>query len=108
MGKPSLILAALAADALPGLRFIRVQNLTREDVAITVELLTTDEDRLILLKSPLNSLANTGLGTEVRALQILKNLSLPFPPSWVKPPLKLFVMHLLLSMCQGLQLTCQG
>jgi aminoglycoside phosphotransferase (APT) family kinase protein len=78
MGKPSLILAALAADALPGLRFIQVQNLTREDVAITVELLTTDDDRLILLKSPLNSLANTDLGTEVRALQVLKNLSLPF------------------------------
>lgn len=78
MGKPSLILAALAADALPGLRFVQVQNLTREDVAITVELLTTDEGRLILLKSPLNSLANTDLGTEVRALQVLKNLSLPF------------------------------
>jgi aminoglycoside phosphotransferase (APT) family kinase protein len=78
MGKPSLILAALAADALPGLRFVQVQNLTREDVAITVELLTTDDDRLILLKSPLNSLANTDLGTEVRALQVLKNLSLPF------------------------------
>jgi hypothetical protein len=30
------------------------------------------------LKSPLNSLANTDLGTEVRALQVLKNLSLPF------------------------------
>jgi len=78
MGKPSLILAALAADALPGLRFVQVQNLTRDDVAVTVELLTTDEGRLILLKSPLNSLANTDLGTEVRALQVLKNLSLPF------------------------------
>jgi len=78
MAKPSLILAALAADALPGLRFVQVQNLTREGVPITVELLTTDEGRLILLKSPLNSLANTALGTEVRALQVLKNLSLPF------------------------------
>jgi aminoglycoside phosphotransferase (APT) family kinase protein len=78
MGKPSLILAALAADALPGLRFLSVQNQTREDVAITVELLTTDDGRLILLKSPLTSLANTDLGTEVRALQVLKNLSLPF------------------------------
>lgn len=78
MGKPSLILAALAADALPGLRFVQVQNLTRDEVAVTVELLTTDEGRLILLKSPLNSLASTDLGTEVRALQVLKNLSLPF------------------------------
>ena len=78
MGKPSLILAALAADALPGLRFVQVQNLTRDDAAVTVELLTTDEGRLILLKSPLNSLANTDLGTEVRALQVLKNISLPF------------------------------
>lgn len=81
MGKPSLILAALAADALPGLRFVQVQNLTRDEVAVTVELLTTDEGRLILLKSPLNSLANTDLGTEVRALQALKNLSLPFSVS---------------------------
>ena len=78
MGKPSLILAALAADALPGLNFVRVQNLTRDDAAVAVELLTTDEDRLILLKSPLDSLANTDLGTEVRALQVLKNVSLPF------------------------------
>jgi len=78
MAKPSLILAALAADALPGLKFVQVQNLTREGVPITVELLTTDEGRLILLKSPLNSLANTALGTEVRALQVLKNLNLPF------------------------------
>ncbi len=78
MGKPSLILAALAADALPGLRFVQVQNQTREDAAVTVELLTTDDDRLILLKSPLTAVANTDLGTEVRALQVLKNLSLPF------------------------------
>ena len=78
MGKPSLILAALAADALPGLHFVKVQNQTRDDAAIAVELLTTDDDRLILLKSPLDSLASTDLGTEVRALQILKNVSLPF------------------------------
>ncbi|MFM2373748.1 MAG: hypothetical protein RJA75_644 [Actinomycetota bacterium] len=78
MGKPSLILAALAADALPGLHFVQVQNLTRDDAAVAVELLTTDEGRLILLKSPLDSLANTDLGTEVRALQVLKNVSLPF------------------------------
>jgi aminoglycoside phosphotransferase (APT) family kinase protein len=45
---------------------------------VAVELLTTDEGRLILLKSPLDSLANTDLGTEVRALQVLKNVSLPF------------------------------
>ena len=78
MGKPSLILAALAADALPGLHFVQVQNLTRDDAAVAVELLTTDDGRLILLKSPLDSLANTDLGTEVRALQVLKNVSLPF------------------------------
>jgi aminoglycoside phosphotransferase (APT) family kinase protein len=78
MAKPSLILAALAADALPGLRFVQVQNLTREGVPITVELLTTAQGRLILLKSPLNSAANTALGTEVRALQVLKSLTLPF------------------------------
>jgi aminoglycoside phosphotransferase (APT) family kinase protein len=78
MGKPSLILAALAADALPGLQFVQVQNLTRDDAAVAVELLTTSEGRLILLKSPLDSLATTDLGTEVRALQVLKNVSLPF------------------------------
>ena len=78
MGKPSLILAALAADALPGLNFIKVENQTRDDRAVSVELLTTDDDRLILLKSPLDSLASTDLGTEVRALQVLKNVSLPF------------------------------
>jgi macrolide phosphotransferase len=78
MGKPSLILAALAADALPGLHFVQVQNLTRDDAAVAIELLTTDEGRLILLKSPLDSLASTDLGTEVRALQLLKNVSLPF------------------------------
>lgn len=78
MGKPSLILAALAADALPGLNFIKVENQTRDDVGVSVELLTTDDDRLILLKSPLDSLASTDLGTEVRALQVLKKVSLPF------------------------------
>lgn len=78
MAKPSLILAALAADALPGLHFVQVQNLTRDDAAVAVELLTTDEGRLILLKSPLASLASTDLGTEIRALQVLKNVSLPF------------------------------
>jgi aminoglycoside phosphotransferase (APT) family kinase protein len=78
MAKPSLILAALAADALPNLRFVQVQNLTLEGVEITVELLTTDTGRLILFKSPKNSLTTTELGTEVRALQALKALSLPF------------------------------
>lgn len=81
MGKPSLILAALAADALPGIRFVQVQNLTREGDGLTTELLTTDDGRQILLKSPKTAVAATDLGTEVRALRVLKNVSLPFSVS---------------------------
>ena len=81
MGKPSLILAALAADALPGLRFVQVQNLSREGDGLTTELLTTDDNRQILLKSPNTAAAATELGTEVRALRVLKKVTLPFSVS---------------------------
>ena len=78
MGKPSLILAALAADALPGYKFVRVENLSQPGGEIAVELLTTEDNRLVLLKSPKTQAANTELGTEIRSLRILKNVSLPF------------------------------
>lgn len=81
MGKPSLILAALAADALPGIRFVQVQNLTIDGDGLTTELLTTDDGRGILLKSPKTAVAATDLGTEVRALRVLKNVALPFSVS---------------------------
>lgn len=78
MGKPSLILAALAADALPGIRFVQIQALDDENPEITSNLLTTDDSRLVMVKAPKSALAATSLGTEVRALRLLKNVSLPF------------------------------
>jgi len=78
MGKPSLILAALAADALPGIRFVQIQAVEDENPDIATNLLTTDDNRLVLVKAPKSSLAATSLGTEVRALRLLKNVSLPF------------------------------
>ena len=78
MGKPSLILAALAADALPGFRFVQVQDLTDPGADIVTELLTTDQGQQVLLKSPKSALALTRLGLEVRALRVLRNVNLPF------------------------------
>ncbi|MEY4654979.1 MAG: hypothetical protein RL523_378 [Actinomycetota bacterium] len=78
MGKPSLILAALAADALPGLRFVQVQDVSEPNADIVTELLITDQGQQVLLKSPKSSLALTRLGLEVRALRVLKNVNLPF------------------------------
>ena len=78
MGKPSLILAALAADALPGLRFQQVQDISEPGADIVTELLTTDDGQQVLLKSPKTALALTRLGLEVRALRVLKHVSLPF------------------------------
>ncbi|NBW73429.1 MAG: hypothetical protein EBR26_03360 [Microbacteriaceae bacterium] len=78
MGKPSLILAALAADALPGLRFNQVQDLTQPGEEIVTQLLTTDQGQQILLKSPKSALALTKLGLEVRALRVLGKINLPF------------------------------
>lgn len=78
MGKPSLILAALAADALPGLRFIQVEDVSEPADDIVTELLTTDQGQQVLLKSPKSALALTRLGLEVRALRVLRNVNLPF------------------------------
>ncbi|MFM8927367.1 MAG: phosphotransferase [Rhodoluna sp.] len=78
MGKPSLILAALAADALPGLRFSQVQDLTQPGEEIVTQVLTTDQGQQILLKSPKSALALTKLGLEVRALRVLGKINMPF------------------------------
>ncbi len=78
MGKPSLILAALAADALPGVRFVQIQAVEDTNAEIATNLLVTDDSRQVLVKAPQSSLAATSLGTEVRALRLLRNVSLPF------------------------------
>lgn len=78
MGKPSLILAAIAADALPGLRFVQVQEISEPEDDIVTQLLLTDQGQQILLKSPKSALALTRLGLEVRALRVLRNVNLPF------------------------------
>lgn len=78
MGKPSLILAALAADALPDVRFVSVQDLADYQPEVKTLVLTTDDGRQILLKSPRTVSAATTIGTEVRALRVLKPVSLPF------------------------------
>ena len=78
MGKPSLILAALAADALPGVHFVSVQELENYQPEVRTQVLTTDEGRQVLLKSPRTVSAATSIGTEVRALRVLKPVSLPF------------------------------
>ncbi len=78
MGKPSLILAALAADALPGIHFVRVEDVTNPDEDIVSQLLTTDDSQQVLLRTPKSAAAMAGLGLEVRALRVLKNVNLPF------------------------------
>lgn len=84
MGKPSLILAALAADAMPGLRFTQVQDLTEPGSEIVTQLLTTDDGRQVLFKSPRSAAALTSLGLEVRALRVLRQVQLPFQvPSFI-------------------------
>jgi aminoglycoside phosphotransferase (APT) family kinase protein len=78
MGKPSLILAALAADALPGLHFVSVQDITNPEEDIVSQLLTTDDGHQVLLRTPKSAAAMTILGLEVRALRVLKNVNFPF------------------------------
>ena len=78
MGKPSLILAALAADALPNMRFSQVQDIRNPDEEMTTQLLTADQGEYVIFKSPKSNKALTTLGIEIRALRVLKNLQLPF------------------------------
>ncbi|MBJ7280381.1 MAG: phosphotransferase [Rhodoluna sp.] len=78
MGKPSLILAALAADALPGVRFVSVQDLADYQREVKTLVLTTEDSRQVLLKSPRTVSAATIIGTEVRALRVLRQVALPF------------------------------
>ena len=76
--QPSLILAALAADALPGLRFVHIQDVSDPDAELVTALLTTADGQQVILKSPKSQIAMTHLGLEVRALRILRNVELPF------------------------------
>jgi aminoglycoside phosphotransferase (APT) family kinase protein len=78
MGKPSLILAALAVDALPNMRFSQVQDISSPDESLITQLLTTDQGERVVFKSPKDNKALTELGIEIRALRVLKNLQLPF------------------------------
>ena len=78
MGKPSLILAALAADALPGVRFVSVQDLENYEPEVRTMVLTSEDGHQALLKSPKTVSASTKIGTEVRALRVLKPVTLPF------------------------------
>ena len=78
MGKPSLILAALAADAIPGVRFVSVQDLADYEPDSRTMVLTDDQGRQVLLKAPKTVVAATTIGTEVRALRVLRPVSLPF------------------------------
>jgi len=81
MGKPSLILAALAADALPGVRFVSAQDLPDYQPEVRSLVLGTEDGRQVLLKSPRTVSAATTIGTEVRALRVLRPVSLPFQVS---------------------------
>ena len=73
-----MILAALAADALPGLRFVHIQDVSDPDADLVTALLTTADGQQVILKSPKSQIALTHLGLEVRALRILRNVELPF------------------------------
>ncbi|NBX94320.1 MAG: hypothetical protein EBQ79_01775, partial [Actinobacteria bacterium] len=59
MGKPSLILAALAADAIPGVRFVSVQDLADYEPDSRTMVLTDDQGRQVLLKAPKTVVAAT-------------------------------------------------
>ena len=74
MGKPSLILAALAADAMPGVSFNRIIDLTRPETGITSALLVSDADNVeVVVKVPTTNNAAADLIGEVQALKALRS-----------------------------------
>jgi len=73
MGKPSLILAALAADAMPGVSFNRIIDLTRPETGITSALLVSEADNVeVVVKVPTTNNAAAELIGEVQALKALR------------------------------------
>lgn len=78
MGKPSLILAALATDALPDVNFTSVQSLDDYQAEVQTLVLTAADGEQFLLKAPLTLSAATNIGSEIRAYRALKSVSLPF------------------------------
>lgn len=79
MGKSPLILAALASEAVPGLRFTRVQPLEKNAVGVGDSALLTAESGvhyIIRLAKP--GAAGADQDTELAALQTLSQLQLPF------------------------------
>lgn len=74
MGKPSLILAALAADAMPGVSFNRIFDLTRPETGITSALLVSETDNIeVVVKVPSTNNAAADLIAEVQALKALRS-----------------------------------
>ena len=74
MGKPSLILAALAADAMPGVSFNRIFDLTRPESGINSALLVSEADNVeVVVKVPTTNNAAADLIGEVQALKALRS-----------------------------------
>ena len=76
MGKSPLILAALASEAVPGLRFTRVQPLEKNAIGVGDSALLTAESGvhfIIRLAKP--GAAGADQDTELAALQTLRPFS---------------------------------
>ena len=80
----SLILAALAADAVSSVSFREVKELTNNlGGAISAALLTGSDGNHYVIRQGDNDSASLELATEVAALKVLANLELPFKVSRV-------------------------
>lgn len=75
----SLILASLAADAAPGLKFREVRPLTgNQGGSITSAMLTTNEGSHYVVKMGATDSAELELAAEVSVLRTIGNLAMPF------------------------------
>jgi len=78
----SLILASIAADAAPGLRFRELKPLTsNQGGSMTSVMLTTDDGAHYVVRMGASDSAELELATEVAALKMLSKLELPFKVS---------------------------
>jgi aminoglycoside phosphotransferase (APT) family kinase protein len=79
MGKSPLILAALASEAVPGLRFKHVQPLEKNSVgAADSALLTAESGEHFIIRLSKPGAAGADQDAELAALQTLSGLLLPF------------------------------
>ena len=78
MGKSPLILAALASEAVPGLRFKHVQPIHADSPTSDSALLTAESGEHFIIRLSKAGAAGADQDTELAALKLLASVDLPF------------------------------